>query len=462
MDFEKICMLFTMQEPYYGILLSSMDRIPSYKTQTMGVGRSGNVFKLYYNPDFVSKLDVPTTMCCLKHEVLHVAMNHFGIWDDKEGAVIPEDIHMLRNWAADMEVNGYVDFSGSTGVKPVFAKDFGWKDFLGTREYFNRLMQKNQQLQEQQAQAQEPQEPCNGGEGGLECQEQQDDDSGQEQNQSSGQSQSTLQAGQEQASGQSQQGTEGSQPQQPQQQPLQGISQTLKDMCESFDDHSQWPECDTEEAREALQQVVESMLVFAADEVEKSQGKIPGELVGIIGKLRARRVRPVADWKRYFRRYLGNEFSELIKKSKKRESKRFPDAAGNRHRRKSHILVAIDTSGSVSMPEYHEFFNQIKTLQRDATFHVVECDTIIQHEYDFKGRPAETLHGGGGTSFTPPIDYFIKNRKQFDCLVYFTDGYASIPSNTPKETLWVISSDGNHDRSRYRVNGASVVIIPKK
>ena len=136
---------------------------------------------------------------------------------------------------------------------------------------------------------------------------------------------------------------------------------------------------------------------------------------------------------------------------------------GNRHRRKSHILVAIDTSGSVSMPEYREFFGQIKTLTAVADFHVVECDANIQHEYDFKGKPNEILHGGGGTDFQPVVDLFKKDCRKYDALVYFTDGWCNIPKDTPKDTLWVISSNGDQsDRKKYRVNGASVAFIPKQ
>ena len=79
MEFEKIVMLFTIQEPYYGILLSSMDRIPTDKIPTLGIARSGNVFKLFYNPNFVNQFDVNTVTQLLKHEVLHVAFNHFSI-----------------------------------------------------------------------------------------------------------------------------------------------------------------------------------------------------------------------------------------------------------------------------------------------------------------------------------------------------------------------------------------------
>lgn len=230
---------------------------------------------------------------------------------------------------------------------------------------------------------------------------------------------------------------------------------------QNMDDHSKWPE-ESDNDMEQVRQMIDDLLVMAADEVEKSSGSVPSELKQKITDIRKKRPRPVTDWKRYFRRYIGNEFSEVIRKSKKRESRRFPDAAGNRHRRKSHILVAIDTSGSISMPEYQEFFGQIRTLTDTASFHVVECDAAIQHEYDFKGKPNDVVHGGGGTRFEPVIDMFIENRRKYDALVYFTDGFSNIPSNTPKETLWVISSSGDKNASKYKVNGASVVFIPQK
>lgn len=65
-------MIFTMQEPYYGILLSAMDRVPDKRLPTMAVGKSGNVFQLHYNPDFVEKLDVDTVLECIKHEINYV------------------------------------------------------------------------------------------------------------------------------------------------------------------------------------------------------------------------------------------------------------------------------------------------------------------------------------------------------------------------------------------------------
>jgi predicted metal-dependent peptidase len=448
MDFEKICMMFSMQEPFYGILLSSMQRIPDTTIGTIAVGRpkNSNVFKLIYNPDFIGQFDVDTVLELLKHECLHLALNHFVSLKDKEDA---GESRELCNVAVDLEANCYIDRSKmDKNAGGLFVEDFGLQRELGSREYFD-LMKKKLQQQKQQAQAQSPSMPCNGGMGGQQNNKNQKQNNAK--NQSDGNSSQGANANLGANNGQE------SQPQQ--QQPDPSITDDdCKSLPQGFDDHTHWPSCETQQEVQELQEVIDTMIDFAAEETKKRCGHVPGEIAGRIEKIR-KKPKPVADWRRYFRRYIGNEFTDEMKKSKKRESKRFPDAAGNRHKRKSHILVAIDTSGSVSMPEYKEFFGQIRTLKEKATFHVVECDTCIHHEYDFNGKENLVLHGGGGTSFEPPINLFIKDRKKYDAIVYFTDGGAWIPDNTPKEMLWVISSRGDHSRERYQVNGAKVVFI---
>ena len=457
MDFETICMMFSMREPYYGIILSSMNRIPDRTKQTIGVSRSKNVFQLRYNPDFVSKLSVEETMEVLKHEVLHIAFNHFTLFDTPP--IGPQE-QMLRNIATDCEVNSYLNTKVFKTTRPCLPENFGWRREEGSLYYYEQL-KKRQQEEEQQQQAQQPQKPCDGGLGGTPQQQNVSDNSQPpEQQPQQGQQPSVNQqpdsSNQSQGQSQSGNGTGGSGRAKDWLQDALGSSQHI-------DDHSEWPDTDSEAEKEELQSAIDDMLVFAADETEKGCGKVPGELQGKINLLREKkRPKPVADWKRFFRRYLGNEYSETIRKSKKRESRRFPDAAGNRHRRKSKILVAIDTSGSVSMPEYQEFFGQIHTLRDTTNFHILECDSRIQYEYYYKGKPNATLHGGGGTSFQPCVDYFNEHKKDYEALVYFTDGCAPIPSDTPTDTLWVISSKGKKDRLRYMVNGAKVVFIPPK
>ena len=465
MDFEKHCMMFAMQQPFYGVLLSAMHRAPveSGPIKTLGVCRSGNVFKLLYNPRFVESLPTDTVQMLILHEVLHLAMQHFSVWD--EPTVDPHE-RELRNIAADLEVNGYLDRSKlDEKAKGIFAEDFGWKNHLGARQYLRLLKEREEKAREEARQRQQQkrmqdqrEEPDNNAPAGEESPQE-------------GQSEETEESPSDGSSGNgspSQEGSPDHDNSSPQEtDPGEGSASDndplgLGSMA-GFDDHSMWPD-EGESSSATLQEItqsIDSLLDFAAEQVEKGHGSIPGERKGRIDRSR-RKPRPATDWKRHLRRYLGNELSDTTRRTRKRLSRRYPDAPGKRHDRKSHVLVAIDTSGSVSMPEYREFFGQIASLSRHASFHVIECDARIQHEYDFAGQIPEVLHGGGGTDFQPVVDYFNRNRRKYDSLIYFTDGYSEIPDDTPRETLWVISSRGNHDRRRYKVNGASVVIIPKQ
>lgn len=400
-------MIFIGKEPFYGILLSSMERVPDSTLPTIGVCKSGNVFRLRYNPEFMESLSIDAAMQILKHETLHLAFNHFALFDDM-GMETENDMR-TKNIAADIEVNCYLDTRPLEYLEPMTYSMFGFNPRLGTREYYKKLKEKQE--------------------------EDEDNSIG-----------STNQKPQQSSSQSSQ------------------VPQSGKPSYRTVDDHSGWPRGSSDEM-ENLQSQIDDLLVNAAEALPKGSTltALPTALQVKIENLQNRKkAKPVADWKRYFRRYIGNEFSEIIRKSKKRPSKRFDDSPGNKHQRKSHILVAIDTSGSINVHDYYEFFGQIDTLKQSATFHVVECDTQINKEYDYTHKP-QLVHGGGGTNFQPVIDRFLKDRRKYDALIYFTDGYASIPNDTPKETLWVISSDGDQtDRAKYLKNGASAVFIKNK
>lgn len=422
MTFEKLCKIFLVQEPFYGMILSSMDKIATNKIDTLGVGKSGNTFKLWYNPDFIGQFNDDTILELLKHEVLHLCLEHPFI-SERKGIHTPQ-MHKLYNVACDLEVNCYLNRNKmQKEVGGQWVEDYKLQPNLGSIAYFEELLKK---LQFQDEDNVNPDTPCNGGKG-------------------EGLVKVVITKGTGDGDGQ---------------RLFVQIDDKIIEITPT-DDHSLWPKEASEAELEQLRNEVDAMVAFAAEETEKHQGTIPAEMQGKIDKIR-KKPKPVTDWKKYCRRFLGNEYTYLTKKSRRRESMRFPDAAGTRHLRKARILVAIDTSGSVSMPEYREFMGQIITMKEKANFRVLECDAKIQYEYEFNGTVHEHLHGGGGTNFAPVVDYFIANKKEYDCLVYFTDGYCNIPSNTPKDTLWVVSSKGDHNREKYRVNGCSSVFIPKQ
>lgn len=160
---------------------------------------------------------------------------------------------------------------------------------------------------------------------------------------------------------------------------------------------------------------------------------------------------PAVSWKYILKRYIGT-IPYGHKKTRTRLSRRQPeryDISGRTSSRLIKLIIAIDTSGSMSkeMLEsvFTEIFGIIGTRMCEAT--IIECDAKIQRIYkahSFKDVSLE-VSGRGGTSYIPVIEYINANRRFRDAvLVYFTDGMGdiSIPRPLTYKTLWVL-----HDNS---------------
>ena len=240
-----------------------------------------------------------------------------------------------------------------------------------------------------------------------------------------------------------------------------GNSQGDDRMPQTKDDHSQWNkdfnECSNAE-KQLIQSQINGQIKAAAEQVIKMQGTIPAELKEIVDELFKPKPR-VFDWKSYFRRMLGSIYDINIKKTRRKESVRFPKSAGIKHKKKVSILVAVDTSGSVNNDELRDFFSEITYIYKaGARITILECDARISANYEYNGKWTGKVHGRGGTDFQPVIDYYRKNIKDYAALVYFTDGFCSIPDNIPRDTIWVITSAGDHNKTYH----GRTLFIPSK
>lgn len=241
-----------------------------------------------------------------------------------------------------------------------------------------------------------------------------------------------------------------------------GDSQDNKDgMPQTKDDHTQWgkdfQECSDAE-KQLIQNQINQQIKTAAEQTIKMRGTIPAEMKEIVNELFKPKPR-IFDWKSYFRRMLGSIYDINIKKTRRKESIRFPDSAGIKHKKKVSILVAVDTSGSVNDDELRDFFSEITYIYKTgARITILECDAKITANYEYTGKWTGKIHGRGGTDFQPVIDYYRKNMKDYAALVYFTDGECSIPDNVPRDTIWVITSEGDHTKTYP----GKTVFIPSK
>ena len=230
---------------------------------------------------------------------------------------------------------------------------------------------------------------------------------------------------------------------------------------ETIDDHSVWKEFEraSEAQRELLKAQVDGIIKQAAEQTQKACGNIPSYLKEIIDDILKERPR-VYNWRSQFRRMLGTEIDITLRRTHKRESKRFSDSPGIKFNRKISILVAIDTSGSVSDTELSEFFSEIMHIKRaGAKVTICEFDADIHSIWEFKKLQNIKITGRGGTNFRPPVDYYKAHKKDYTMFVMFTDGCADINNlDVPGNNMtWVISSSG----SKQDYPG-KVIYIPAK
>lgn len=178
-----------------------------------------------------------------------------------------------------------------------------------------------------------------------------------------------------------------------------------------------------------------------ADAMQKGRGTVPGELQEYIDRL-LNPEPPKFDWRGYLRRFAGGSINIITKKLRRKPNKRYEENPGLKIKPKRHVLVAIDTSGSVSNNELVEFLNEIHHIYRtgsDVT--VVQCDTAISSILPYKPNADVKIQGRGGTDFNPVVEYYNANLNKYTCLIYLTDGEAPAPDPKPKgKTLWALSS----------------------
>jgi len=171
---------------------------------------------------------------------------------------------------------------------------------------------------------------------------------------------------------------------------------------------------------------------------QKKRGNIPGEMEGIIEIDEI--IPPKFDWKGYIRRFNGVSTKVYTKKLRRKENKRYSDNPGLKIKMRQHVLLAIDTSASVSNDELIEFMNEMHHIYKCGTdITIIQCDTLIRSIVPYKGDKHLNVHGRGGTLFDPVLEYANENIKKYTSLVYFTDGecYASVKPKIP--VLWVLS-----------------------
>jgi len=372
-----------LKEAFYGLFLIMLNKQWSTKVPTAGVSRLGINYQLYLNEEFWDKLTPDQRIGLLKHELLHIAFFHITDYDHLSDK-------LMANIAMDIEINQYIDsiFLPPGPQLPETYPELNLEPKKGTKYYYDKLME-----------GKENPGTCPNLDKVLDA------------------------AGEGQGS----------------------VEVTINGKGEvevKLPDHGTWEEFDNldEATKKLIKTQTEHILKEVVDQVTKSRGVIPGEMAEIIDKI-SQINPPKFNWRGYLRRFVGGSIKTFSKMSRQKPNFRFIENPGLKHKEKRHILVAVDTSGSVSTNELVEFLHEIHHISRTGTeVTLVQCDTAISHIGKFDPKKDFEIHGRGGTSFHPVTDYYDANKKKYNCLIYLTDGEAPAPEKCRGPVLWVISS----------------------
>jgi len=370
-------------EPYYGMFACGLNKEWTNQLPTAGVAVDGINYKLAINPEFWNELTPDKRYGVLKHELLHLVFYH-PVDVDMYLSLADNDRDLL-NVAMDMEVQSYIE-------EPYRYEECDaekmYKEFPNVPRGLGTKFYITFLKQIKHFDPSQPGSPATQG--------------------------GNITAGQ-------------------------NILNDTKDK------HSTWGD-PGEVQKDLMRNQLDYQVKETAKQIMKARGTTPAEIQSTIDRL-LKPEPPVFNWKAYFRRLLGIAFDIYQKKTRRKESERFEDSYGLKRKKKHKLLVAIDTSGSVSDDELREFFSEIYHIYKaGADVHILECDAEITNEYDYNGTMPNFVTGRGGTAFTPCVDYYNQHRKDYTTMVYFTDGYGDQDECKPlNKMLWVITSQGNQE-----------------
>lgn len=149
------------------------------------------------------------------------------------------------------------------------------------------------------------------------------------------------------------------------------------------------------------------------------------------------------NWRNVLKRFLTGRGKIIVRKSYKRQSRRFDDLPGTKRSIGVNALVAIDESGSIPDSLITQFYEELKNINKitGASIKVTRFDTECTEPIPLKEyvKCKERLKSGG-TDFRPVFQ--IASHYKIPLLVIFTDGDGVAPDSAEQKTLWVITKGG--------------------
>ncbi|GHV73853.1 hypothetical protein AGMMS49940_11550 [Spirochaetia bacterium] len=184
------------------------------------------------------------------------------------------------------------------------------------------------------------------------------------------------------------------------------------------------------------------------------QSKAWGSLSGALVETLIAGLRPVIDYRKVLRGFRAMVLSSDKILTRTKQSRRYSSIyLGRKNQFTTRLLIGVDVSGSISTEEIDLFYSAVNRFFRYGVIalELLQFDTAIKGEPALMKKARKTIEvtGRGGTDFQSLINYFTEHAKQYDGLIIFTDGFATIPKvsrGTARKILWICNNKANYER----------------
>jgi predicted metal-dependent peptidase len=223
---------------------------------------------------------------------------------------------------------------------------------------------------------------------------------------------------------------------------------------EGFDEHD-WEGAKelSKEEKDVLEREIDQAIRQGVMAHEKANGKGSGG----VGRELAEHLEPKINWREELREYVKATCSSKDTSSWRRVNRRFlstgvymPSMVGEKV---GHIVVAIDTSGSIGGRELDEFLAEVKGVAEEVSPDTVDLiywdGSVAGHEV-YEGAQVSNIvsatkpAGGGGTDPSCVSIYLRDKAIKPECIIVLTDGYVpNWGSEWTAPIMWVITGGNN-------------------
>lgn len=401
-EISRAAFSLLLKEPFYAHVLHGVEREVSARVETIGASLDGPLVRLTVNGEyFLDTLGAEERCAVLKHEILHLVFQHICRCGNRDARIY--------SIAADLVVNQLIRPWRLPAGYPTLADfpDLDLQPDKSADEYYAVLIEMYHAMRQA------------GFDGGKDNKE--------------NQSVATTRLAQSTKAPRS----------------AAALARFLEKVPFACGDDRGWHDGEGGNGTVA-RYAMENLLLRARERVSSQQwGCLPAGVLSQLNLILSQR-QPQVDWKRTLRIFCGSSGRTRIRHTVKRISKRYGTRPGIKIQRLQRLLVALDTSGSISDSDLQAFFAEIHAIWKvGANVVVVECDADVQRSYEYRGEAPKAVAGRGGTAFEP-VFRWMREQRPFDGCIYLTDGYGSSPDSRPTcKLLWVLSAQGTEAQLRF-------------